>query len=102
MSILAECPICHTKEKVTNKQCPCGEDLDKAKKSGKLNFWITYRIPRGKEGDKYLYDQRRELVGTSIKEARDADGKRKSQKRENRSFDMKPESKMTFEELTQW
>ena len=102
MSILAECPICHTKQKLKNKQCSCGSDLDKAKKSGKVNFWITYRIPRGKEGDRYLYDQRRELVGTSIQDARAGDGKRKGQKKENRIFDIKPESKMTFQELTNW
>jgi integrase len=46
--------------------------------------------------------QRREFVGTSIEKARDADGKRRAQKRENRIFDMLPESKMTFDELAKW
>ena len=46
--------------------------------------------------------QRRELVGTSIEKARDADGKRRAQKRENRIFDMLPESKMPFDELARW
>jgi len=41
-------------------------------------------------------------VGRSIEKARDADGKRRVQKRENRIFDMLPESKMTFQELTDW
>jgi integrase len=41
-------------------------------------------------------------VGFSIKEAQDAEGKRRSQKRENRIFDVKPEANMTFNELTKW
>jgi integrase len=43
-----------------------------------------------------------ELVGTSIEDARAADGKRKTQKKENRIFDILPDSKMTFDELTEW
>jgi len=46
--------------------------------------------------------QRRELIGTSIEEARDAEGKRRSQKRENRIFDILPESKIKFRELSEW
>jgi integrase len=46
--------------------------------------------------------QRREPVGDSIEEARAADAKRQVQKKENRIFDMLPESKMTFKELTDW
>jgi hypothetical protein len=42
------------------------------------------------------------VVGFSLEEARDAEGKRRSQKRENRIFDMLPESKITFKELTEW
>ena len=94
MSILAECTICKRKQSVKNKLCKCGEDLDKAKRSRKVRFWIDFRLPNGK--------QRREPVGYSITEARDAEGKRRSQKRENRIFDMLPESKMTFNELTEW
>ena len=41
-------------------------------------------------------------MGTSIEEARDADGKRRVQKRENRIFDIVPEAKMTFSELAGW
>jgi integrase len=101
MAILAECPICHKKQKVTNKKCwnekterGCGADLDKAKRSKKVRYWITYRLPSGK--------QRKEFVGHSIEEARDAHGKRRSQKRENRIFDIKQEAKMTFVELGEW
>ena len=64
------------------------------KKSKKIKYWITYRLPGGK--------QRKECIGFSIEEARDAEGKRRSQKRENRIFDIKPDSKMTFQELTEW
>jgi len=94
MSILAECSICSRKQSLKNKHCKCGEDLDKAKRSKRVRYWINFRYPGGK--------QRRELVGYSISEARDADGKRRGQKRENRIFDMQPASKMTFNELTGW
>ena len=85
MAILAECPICHKKQKVTNKKCwnektkrGCGADLDKAKRSRRVRYWIQYRLPNGK--------QRKEFVGCSIEEARDADGKRRVQKRETVSL----------------
>ena len=94
MAILAECPFCHRKQAVKNRVCPCGEDLIQLKRSKRIRYWISYRLPGGK--------QRREAVGYSIEEARDAEGKRRSQKRENRIFDIKPETKMTFNELTQW
>ena len=95
MSILAECPICGRKQSLKNKLCgSCCEDLDKAKRSKRVLYWINYRLPGGK--------QRREPVGHSISEARDAEGKRRGQRRENRIFEILPESKMTFKELTEW
>ena len=94
MSILAECPVCHLKQNASNRLCSCGENLVKAKRSNRVRFWISYRLPGGK--------QKRESVGFSIKEAQDAEGKRRSQKRENRIFDIKPDAKMTFNELTKW
>jgi len=94
MAVLAECPVCRRKQSVRTKLCRCGENLDKAKRSERVRFWISYRFPGGK--------QKREYVGFSIEEAKDADGKRRSQKRENRIFDIKPEAKMTFNELTKW
>ncbi|MEA2084575.1 MAG: hypothetical protein U9O82_10125 [Thermodesulfobacteriota bacterium] len=93
MAILAECPICHRKQANKNRICSCGEDIVKAKRSNRVKYWITFRI----EGK-----QRRESVGYSLKEAQDAEGKRKSQKRENRIFDMLPESKIIFSELMAW
>jgi integrase len=98
MAILAECPMCHNKQSTRNKVCSgkngCGLGLDKAKRSKKVKYWIQYRLPGGK--------QRKEFVSYSIEEARDADGKRRVQKRENRIFDMLPEANMTFNELAEW
>jgi integrase len=96
MSVLAECPICHKKQSVKNKICRCGEDLDKAKRSKRINYWIDYRVP----GTPPL--QIRQFVGKSIEDARDADAKRRVQKAENRFLDMLPESNMTFGELADW
>jgi len=94
MAILAQCPVCRKKQPAPNKICMCGHNLDKAKRSKKVKFWIDYRLPGGQ--------QRRELIGTSIEEARDAEGKRRTQKRENRIFDILMDSKITFKELTSW
>jgi len=94
MSVLAECPYCRKKQSAKNRLCKCGADLVKLKRSKKVKYWISYRLPDGK--------QKRESVSYSIEEARDADGKRRSQKRENRIFDIKPDTKMTFQELTNW
>jgi integrase len=63
-------------------------------RSNRVKYYISFRLPNGK--------QRREYVGESPKEAKDAEGKRRAQKREGRIFDMLPESKITFEELTTW
>ena len=85
MAILAECPLCHRKQSVKNKLCKCGANLDSLKRQKeKVRYWISFRMPGGK--------QRREPVGYSIAEARDADGKRRVQKRENRIFDMLPQN----------
>lgn len=93
MGILVECR-CHKKQSLKNKVCQCGEDLAKAKRANRINYWISYRLPGGK--------QRREFVGVSIDEAKDADGKRRVQKREHRIFEILPEARMTFQELTDW
>ena len=94
MAILAECPTCHTKQKVKNKVCKCGEDLDKAKRSKRVRYWINY-VAAGK--------QRRELIGFSIEEAKTADGKRRTQKFENPRILVKiPEERMSFQQLTDW
>jgi integrase len=96
--ILAECPSCHTKQSVRNKACVCGEDLVAAKRGKRVKYWIRYDLP-SEVGKRRM---RQEAVGFSIEEARASEGKRKSQKREGRILDIRPDTKMTFKELTEW
>ena len=77
MGILSQCPTRLTKQKVNNKGGSCGEDLDKAKKANRVQYWVSYYLPGWKN--------RRGSVGFSSNEARGAEGKRKGQKREGRS-----------------
>jgi integrase len=94
MAILADCPNCHRKQGNSHKRCiSCNENLDKAKRSGRVKYWIQYRV-QGK--------QRLEQVGYSIEDAKDAEGKRRGQKRDGKFFEMMPDSKITFNELTKW
>jgi integrase len=101
MGVLVECQ-CRRKQSTKNKKCNnCGLNLDKAKRNKRVKYWISYRLPNGK--------QRRESVGAfeglsaySIKDAEDALSKRKTQKKEKRIFEMLPESQMTFSELGEW
>jgi len=44
----------------------------------------------------------KEFAGYSIEEARDAEGKRRAQKREGRILEMLPQSRITFKELSGW
>ena len=99
MAILAECPICHKKQAIKNKSCSCGQDLDKAKRSKRVKYWITYRLPNGK--------QRREISDKenpySIEVAQAAHGKRLAQKYENpHILEKVPDQKLTFKELAEW
>jgi len=95
MAVLAQCPVCKSRQSVKKKVCKnCSEDLDKAKAAKRVVYWISYRLPSGK--------QKQEPVGKSIEEARAADGKKKGQKKEGRLFDIKPDAKMTFKELADW
>ncbi|ACL04501.1 integrase family protein [Desulfatibacillum aliphaticivorans] len=95
MAIMQECPVCRTKQSNKKRVCKCGEDLNKAKRSKRVRYWITYRLPGGK--------QRREAVGFSIEDARAAEGKRKAEKKENpRVLKKSPEETMTFEDLAKW
>lgn len=99
MAILAECPICHTKQKVKNKVCKCGHKLDKAKRSKKVRYWVSYYLPNGK--------QRREICDRenpySIEIAQAAHGKRVAQKFETPSIlERLPEETMTMSQLGEW
>ena len=100
MSVLAQCPICRRRQSVRNKACKCGEDLDKAKKSQRVRYWITYRLPGGKQRREPVSGE--ELSPYSIESAREMHSKRVVQKKENRIFDLKPDTKMTFQELSEW
>ena len=76
MAVLAECLRCHKRQSLRNKVCKCGGDLDKAKKGKRINYWIAYRLPGGKQKfEKMTGDN-----ANSIEYARDADGKRRVQK----------------------
>jgi len=101
MGILAECPICHTKQGTKNKRCKCGQDLDKAKRSKKVKYWISYKLPTGKVKRESV-DTIEGLSGTSIADARDAFAQRRVQKREKKLFDVKKDTEMTFNDLTDW
>jgi integrase len=80
------------KQASKNKLCvKCGEDMDKAKRSKKVKYWIHYRLPGGK--------QKWELIGNSIEAARDEQNERRKQKRRNEII---PNSKITFKELSEW
>jgi hypothetical protein len=94
MSIMQQCPRCKARQKGVTKICKCGEKLDVAKRSGRVKFFSDFYLPGGK--------RRREYVGISIDEARDAEGKRRGQKREGRTFDMLPDGKKTISELSEW
>ncbi len=97
MAILAECPRCHRKQAVKNRNCAgCESDLVKPKRAGKVRYWIHYRVPSDKK-------QRWEFVGVSIEEARAAEGKRKAQKIENPAIlERDPAERMTFNKLAEW
>ncbi len=103
MAVLAECPTCHKKQTVKNNDCECGQWLAKRQngkqvRNPKTKYWIQYRLDDGK--------QKKKCIGLSIDEAKDADGKHGTLKREGRLkgsvFDIKPESRMSFNELAGW
>ncbi len=101
MAILAECPVCHRKQAVKNRLCSCGEDLVKAKRSKRVKYWITYRLPDGKQKRESV-DAYADLNGYSIEDANKALSKRVVQKAEKRLMDVKPEFKTTFGKLSEW
>jgi integrase len=100
MAILAECPICHKKQSNKNKFCKCGEDLDRAKRSQRVKYWLHYQAG-GKQIRKSLAQLG--LNPYSIEDARDAEAKRRVDRRERRKiFNERPETKLTFAELAEW
>jgi integrase len=103
MAILAECPQCHKKQSIRNKICPCGKDLDKAKRAQKVRYWIDYVVPGTGKAKREPVAGADDPKAYSIEEARAAEGKRKAQKVEApRVLQRAPEERMTFKELTGW
>ena len=95
MAILAECPYCHRRQAVRNRNCAgCGQDLTKKKRAQRVRYWIAYRV-NGK--------QRWEYVGDSLEKAKAEEGDRKVKKFVNPgALEKVPAEKMTFAELTDW
>jgi len=101
MAILQECPYCHRKQALKHKQCSCGGDLDKAKKARKVRYWINYRQPDGKQKRAYV-GSFKDLNGNSIEDARKANSKFEVNKAEKRLLDIKQDTEMTFQQLSDW
>ncbi len=105
MAIQQECPLCKFRQALSNRKCKCGFELTKAKKQGKIRYFHTYRKRAGwkeKDGKQVpRYIQCKEFAGDSLTEALAVEGKRKAQKEEG-ILDKLPESKLTFNELTEW
>ena len=80
--------------------CSCGADLVKLKRNQKVKYWISYRLPGGKQKREPV--RGKELSPYSIEDARKMHSKRVVQKAENRILDILPEAKMTFNELSEW
>ena len=95
MAILQQCPSCRKRQSIKNKKCNCGQDLDKAKRSNRVNYHVDYRLHNGK--------QRREFVGKSIEDAKALDGEKKSlKKKKPGALKISGEEKMTFQDLADW
>ena len=89
MAVLARCPTCHKWQGAKNRLCKCGENLLKAKRAKKVKYCTQYYLLNGQ--------QKREVVGYSVEDARAADGKRRAQKRESpRILETLPEEKMAY------
>ena len=101
MAILAECPGCHRKQARANKFCKCGEDLDRAKQSKRVHYWLFYRLG-SKQKWELVTDDKTGEPNTSIEYAKDAEGQRRRQKLENKFFDIKADCKTTYQELSDW
>jgi|GEM_PF-1168707 hypothetical protein len=90
MSVHVECPGCRQKNSLRNKRCTCGRDLDRAKRAGRIRYWIHYRIPVERPDGAIEMRQRCELAARSLPEARDVEAERRLQKRENGVFKVLP------------
>lgn len=74
--------------------------MDAAKRAGRVNYSIQFRLPSGKLVKRSL--KKEGLDPKSIKDARDANAKYVEKKRENKLFDISPDTEMTFNDLSKW
>lgn len=93
MAILQQCPICRKRQGLSKKTCSCGEDLQKARRSDRVKFFVAYYLPDGKA--------KCELMGTSLDKAKTYFAKITTDKRE-RPETLHGDRKKTFSELTEW
>lgn len=102
MAILARCPnnSCKRYQSAKKKRCKCGEDMDAAKRAKRVRYSIQYWLPDGKLKKRSL--EKEGLDPYSIKDARDANAKYVVKKRENKLFDISPDTEMTFNDLSKW
>lgn len=66
--------------------------MDKAKRNKIAKYWISYRVPDGKQRTEYV-GAFEDLSSYSIEDARIAESKIKTQKREKQPLDIKADSK---------
>ena len=93
MAVLAECPKCHRRQGYQKTICiKCGFDLERPRRNQKLRLWIVYRV-NGK--------QKWEFVGFKVKDAKDAEGKRRVQKREEPNI-FAANDNQSLEDLIAW
>lgn len=101
MAILAECRVCHRRQRVENKKClKCEESLDKQKQAGKVKYWIIYRLA-GKQIWEPAIDENGGNL--SITDTKAAEGKRLGQRKEKiiTILNVRPQQ-ITFSELIEW
>ena len=102
MSVLQECPQCRFRQKMANKRCKCGIDLEKAKRSKKVRYWVAFRLPDGTQRQEALSGMA-DVDPYSLEDARAVNAKRQVQRKEKVPvFEMRPESKSTFKKLEEW
>lgn len=92
MAIMMGCPTCRRKQRVRNKTCPCGEDMDRMKQRKKVKYWIVFQVAK---------KQKWECVGLSYDDARARERERLVQREKNPAT-LTIDRKMTFSQLAEW
>jgi integrase len=87
MAIVQKC-VCGKNNGEKRKKCSnpvCGKDLVQLRKDGKIKFYVVTRINEKQEW---------EYAGTTLTEAQESEGKRKSQVRENKILEIQADGTM--------